>query len=52
MQNKIDITIPRNFFQHLILQAFRYALPREFTSASIECAQEIAQYWGIFRFVG
>ena len=43
---KTEITIPTRLLQDLLLQSFHYALPREFTSASIDSSERITEYWG------
>ena len=44
---KTEITIPTQHLVDFLIQSFRYALPREFSGASIESAERITEYWGI-----
>lgn len=39
------IILSKTEFNHLLIQAFRYALLREFTNASNEMAEYIETYW-------
>lgn len=43
--NKENIIISRRIFNHLLIEAFRYALPRDKTRASEEMAEFIIEYW-------
>lgn len=38
-------TLPINEFNTILIQSFRYALLREFTGATIDCAERIEEHW-------
>lgn len=40
-----DIRLSKNDFNILIVESFRYALLREYTGATIDCAERIKFYW-------
>lgn len=40
-----SITIPIVHFNYLIIESFRYALLRDKTIASIDCANKVKMYW-------
>lgn len=45
MKNKNEITIPIQLFNMLFIESFRYSLEREYTGATIDCAERCIEYW-------
>ena len=43
MTKQVNLSI--NEFNIILIESFRYALPRDLTAASEDCAERIIQYW-------